>query len=232
MKQMIAAAVLLALASGSAHAYDFGVGVKGGTDGLGVELSVGLTDTISARLSLSDYDAGSESETYTVGDDGNEGDIDAELDVNIGSTGLLFDWHVFNGGFHVTAGLLQNNGTFDLTGTLQDNIVIDGQAVDVADVDGDIVGEIELSDSFQPYFGIGYGRRAGDGGGLSFTAELGVVVLEPSASVDATLATGSTNFADQDEFEESLRDFEDDIEAELDDLEIWPVISVGVNYAF
>ena len=230
MKQMIAAAMVLALASGSAQAV--GVGVKGGTAGLGAELTIGITETINARISLTNSDLGSEEETYTVGDDGAEGEVDAELDVNIGTSGLLFDWHVLGGGFHLTAGLMQNNSKFDLSGTLQDDIIVDGEAIDVADIDGDVGGEIKLGENFQPYFGIGYGRRAGDGGGFTFTAELGVAFLDPSASLEATLAAGSTNFADQDEFNETLRDLEDDIEAELEDLEIWPVLSVGVNYAF
>lgn len=229
MKHLIAVATVLVLASGSAQAV--GVGVKGGTVGTGVELTLGLTETINARVSLTNYDIGSEDETFDVGDN-NEGTVDAELDVSIGTSGLLFDWHVLGGGFHLTAGMMKNDASFDLSGTLVgNNIQVGGTLIDGSDLaNGTVSGDISLGDSYQPYFGIGYGRRAGDGGGLTFTAELGVALLDPSASLEASLS-GTAGITQQ-ELDDALSDFESDVEGELDGFQLWPVITVGVNYAF
>ncbi len=232
MKRLLLAAFLLTVASGSAHAV--GIGVKAGTVGSGAEFTLGLTETINARVSVTSYDIGSEEETFTVGDSGAEGDFEVELDVGIGTSGVLFDWHVFGGGFHLTAGLLQNDASFDFEGNLEGgvNFEIDGENLNADDINGNVTGDITLGDSFQPYIGLGYGRRAGDGGGLTFTAEIGVALLDPSASFEATVDAGGTNTLNQSELDDILEGLESDVESELDEFELWPVITLGLNYAF
>ena len=64
----------------SVDAVDFGVGAKVGTNGVGIDLSVGLTKTINVRLSAAALDFDDNNESIKVGDDGAEGDIDANLD--------------------------------------------------------------------------------------------------------------------------------------------------------
>ncbi len=44
------------LLASNAHALDVGVGLKAGTVGAGFEVSVGLTKTINARVSLTSID--------------------------------------------------------------------------------------------------------------------------------------------------------------------------------
>lgn len=230
MKKMIGLGLSLLLFTSSAAAVDLGIGVKAGTNGAGVELSVAVTKTVNLRLSAAKIDIEGEDETVTVGDDGFEGDVDAELDFDYGATALFFDWHIFNGGFHLTAGMFKNNGAADFSGTLLSNIVIDGQALATDDL-GPIGGEVSLGESYQPYLGIGWGRKAGGGGGLSITVDVGVALLDPSVDLEATVLAG-TNGLTQAELDSRLRAMESDAEAELDEFELWPVLAVGVNYAF
>ncbi len=198
----------------------------------GLCVRVGFTKALNLRLGAAEIDIDGESETVTVGDDGFEGDIDAELDFDYGATAVLFDWHAFNNGFRFTAGMMKNNGAADLTGELLSGIVIDGQPLDPSDlVGGSIGGEVSLGDSYQPYIGIGWGRGAGGDGGFSFSADLGVALLDTDVDLEADVIAGG-NFADQDALEASLRDLESDAEKELEDFELWPVLVIGVNYAF
>lgn len=139
----------------SANAVDFGIGAKAGITGVGLDLTVGLTKTINLRLAAARVDIDDEEETVSVGDDGNEADIDAELEFDFGSNAILLDWHVFNGGFRVTAGMFKHTGGADFSGQLQGNIVVDGQPLATDDL-GSIDGEVKLSDSYQPYVGIGW----------------------------------------------------------------------------
>jgi len=232
MKNLIGLGIGLLFFVSNAFAIDFGVGVGAGTNGTGLTLSVGLTKTVNLRLSAAEIDIDDESETVTVGDDGSEGDIDAELDFDYGATAVLFDWHAFDNGFRFTAGMMKNNGAADLTGELQSGIIIDGQALDPSDlVGGSVGGEVSLGDSYQPYIGIGWGRGAGGDGGFSFSADLGLAMLDTDVDLEADVIAGG-NFADQDELEVSLRDLESDAEKELEDFELWPVLAIGVNYAF
>ena len=215
----------------NASAIDVGIGARVGINGVGVNLGVGVSKRINLRLSASRVDIDDEEETVTVGDDGAEGDIDAELEFDFGSNAVLLDWHVFNGGFRVTAGVFKQTGAVDLSGTLQSDIVVDGQPLATDDL-GEISGEVKLSDSYQPYLGIGWGRIAGGKGGFSFTADIGVAMLDPEVEFDATVNTGGSNGLSQADLDQRLAEMEADAEDELDELKLWPVLSVGINYRF
>ena len=228
MKKILGLGFGLLLFVSNAFALDFGIGVGAGTNGTGLNLSVGLTKTVNLRLNAAQIDIGDESETVTVGDDGFEGDIDAELDFDYGATAVLFDWHAFDNGFRFTAGMMKNNGSADISGVLQDNIVVDGDPLLTTDL-GEIGGDFSLGDSYQPYVGIGWGRGAGGDGGFSFSADLGLAVLDPDVDLEATTTGGTYT---QSELDAILTDLEKDAEDELDDFELWPVLAIGVNYAF
>ena len=232
MKNRLCLALALLILSAPATALDLGVGAKVGTAGPGIDLSLGLTRTIAVRLSLTDFDIDDESETVTVGDSGAEGDIDAELGLDFGSSAVLFDWYVFNGGFHLTAGMMRHNGGMDFSGRLLSDIVVDGQSLAASDIAGEIGGEIKLADSYQPYLGFGWGRKAGDGVGLSLTVDVGIVLLDPSADFSATVDAGGDNGLNQQQLNDRLREIEDDAEADLDDFEAYPIVSLGLNFRF
>jgi len=228
MKKIIGLGIALLFFVSNAFALDFGIAAKAGINGVGLDLSVGLTKTVNLRLSGAAIDIDSEDETVTVGDDGAEGDIDAELDFDYGASAVLVDWHAFNGNFRFTVGMMKNNGSADITGVLVDDIVVDGDPLLTTDL-GEIGGGVSLGDSYQPYVGIGWGRGAGGDGGFSFSADLGVAVLDPDVDLEATTTGGTYT---QSELDAILVDLEKDAEDDLDDLELWPVFAVGLNYAF
>ena len=229
MKRIIWPVFGLLVFVSNVNALDFGVGVKAGTVGAGIDLSAAVTKTINVRLSLTSVDLEGEDETLTVGDSV-EGDVDAELDLDFGANALLVDWFIFDGGFHLTGGMLRHTGEADLTGTLLSPATFDDVGtISPGDLVGsEITGELKLADSYQPYIGIGWGRKAGKGGGLSFTVDFGIVLLDPSVELEAT----ATNPANQATVDSQLRAMEGDAEDELDDFEAFPILSAGVNYAF
>lgn len=229
MKKITALGLGLLLFATNANALDLGVGIKAGTVGVGIDLSAAVTKTINVRLSLTNVDLDGEDETITVGDTA-EADIDAELNLDFGANALLVDWFIFDGGFHLTGGMLRHTGEADLSGTLLGTATFDGGSISPGDlVDGEINGELKLADSYQPYVGIGWGRKAGKGGGVSFTADFGIVLLDPSVDLEAT-ATGTG--ISQADVNARLLEMESDAENELDEFEVWPILSAGVNYAF
>jgi hypothetical protein len=227
MKKLIGLGIGLLFFVSNAFALDFGIAAKAGINGVGLDLSVGLTKTINLRFSGAAIDIDDEDESVTVGDDGGEGDIDAELDFDYGANAVLVDWHAFNSNFRFTVGMMKNNGSADITGMLVDDIVIDGSPLLTTDL-GPISGDLDLGDSYQPYIGIGWGRGAGGDGGFSFSADLGVAMLDPDIDFEAT----TTGAYSQAELDAILADLEKDAEDDLDDYELWPVFAVGLNYAF
>lgn len=227
MKKMIALGLGLMFLSVNSYALDVGVGARAGVNGIGLDLSVGLTKNVNLRLIGTAVDIDSEEESVTVGDSGSEGDIDAELDFDYGASAAIIDWHVFGGGFRVSAGMFKSNSAIDFSGTLQSDIVVDGTTVTTGDL-GEITGGVDLADSYQPYIGLGWGRGAGGDGGLTFMFDVGVALVDPSVDFNAT-ATGALSQA---ELDDALAGMEKDAEDDLDDLELWPVLSIGLNYAF
>ena len=231
-RKLIIVPLSLLVLSFNAEAVEIGVGVKAGTIGGGVEISVALTQTVNARVSLTSMDVDDETETIEIGDAGSTADIDAVLGLDFGATALLFDWYVFDGTFHLTAGFMKNDTKLSFSGSLLNGVILDGQALDPSDINGDIGGSISLGESFQPYLGVGWGRKAGDGGGLALTAEIGVALLDPKADLTADVNIGGTNGLDQAELDARIKSAESDANDDLSQLEAWPVITIGLNYGF
>ena len=235
MKLKTLFAGLAMIVSSNMYAADIGVGVKAGTLGMGVDISVALTQKINARLSLtkSSYDF---KETITLNDSNNnltnQANVDATLDLDFGATAILFDWYVFDGTFHLTGGFVKNSSSIDLNGRITDaSVTFNGQTYDVANdfANPNISGSIKLGNSIQPYLGIGWGRKADDDPGLSVSFELGVVLLDPEVDLRAPVHTNSTL---QTELDNNVNAAEVTANDEVSVLEVWPVISLGLNYAF
>ncbi|MFT5219481.1 MAG: hypothetical protein ACI822_002940 [Gammaproteobacteria bacterium] len=232
MNKLLSLAVSLLFFSTSASALDYGLGVKAGTVGIGLDISVSLTQTVNARLSLTNISIDAQTETVTVGDSGGQGDIDASLDFDFGANALLFDWYVFDGTFHLTAGMMKNNGKIDFSGNLVSGITVDGETLSPDDINGAIGGSISLGDSFQPYLGVGWGRKAGYDPGFSITADIGIALLDPKVELSAVVNTAGTNNLNQGALDERMAAVSRDAENDLSQLEAWPILAIGVNYAF
>ena len=232
MRKIIAISAGFLLLSSSANAVDFGVGAKAGINGVGIDLTLGLTQNLNLRVGASAIDIDGEEDSITVGDAGSEADLDSEIDFDYGASSVFIDWHVFGGGFRVSAGMFKNNGAAEGSAVLQGAVVVDGQDLDPGDIDGDIGAKVSLGESYQPYLGVGWGRGAGGDGGFSFMLDVGVAMLDTSVDYDAAVNAGGPNGLDQAELDSRLRSLEKDAEDELDDYELWPVLALGVNYAF
>ncbi len=223
---------LLLLASTSAQALDIGVGVRAGTVGAGAEISIAMTRTINFRLGLSDVNADFD-ETLEVDDaPDNVYGIDATLDLNFGAQALLFDWHVFNNTFHITAGFIKNDSAIGLEGDFTDNIIVlGGTTYDVsADfIDSSISGDVSAGEDFEPYLGIGFGRKAGRESGFAITVDIGVMLMDPSVSLTPPTAVDPLL---QNQLNEDVAEAESAANDELSDLEAYPLLAIGLNYAF
>ncbi|MCP4233197.1 MAG: hypothetical protein GY770_06380 [Aestuariibacter sp.] len=230
MKNLTVFGLSLFLFVPNAYALDFGVGVRAGTTGAGVDLSIALTPTVNARLTLGKIDH-EVSEVIEL-DGSSSGSIDTDLTLDFGSTAILFDWYAFDGIFHATAGLMKNDSKATMHGMiLGDTIVFNGQTYDVSSdfVDSSMGGEVGLADSYEPYLGIGWGRKAGNDAGFSVSFELGVALISPSVSLTAPVARDP---GIQDELDTNVKAAEQSANEDLSDFEIWPVVTLGVNYAF
>lgn len=150
--------------------------------------------------------------TYKTTEDIEDNSFDLELVLD--SRGVLVDLHPFDGAFHFTGGVYDNNNRLD--GESNDIVLINGSpAVGVS-------AETAFSGS-APYVGIGwlFGR---DNDGLVAHLELGVM---DNGDPDVTLTVpGNTVTAEDIAAEEKA------MEEDLEGLGVLPVAKFGIGYYF
>ncbi|MEO0617182.1 MAG: hypothetical protein AAFY69_13715 [Pseudomonadota bacterium] len=208
-------AALAALALSQAHA-EGTIGGKVGTLGLGLEGSYQFTDKWAVRGGFNQFD-------YDFEDDLDGVDFDGDLELS--SITLLADYRPTSGGFRLTGGAVFNENAIvavaDPTATYEiDDTIYTIEETGVLSADSDF-------DSVAPYLGLGYDWDVGER--LLINFDLGVLFQGEAtvqfASVGGTLSTDPDFLAD---LEAEERIAEDDLE----DYDLYPVLSIGLSYSF
>lgn len=195
---------------------------KNGLLGVGLDLSESLTLSINGRLkgrtnrSKSSYGFNSR---YNNADRRSYDDYRLDLS----SFAAMIDWHPGGSGFRVSAGLLHNGKepdttTFSITDP-DDLVSVHGYRAGL----GGLADSID-SDKTAPYLGIGWRNRADSRGGFSFSAEAGVL-LQGNSNISLT---SSQNLIT----DPGVRQDESDLEDSLDNVEIYPVLNLGISYTY
>lgn len=220
MKTAVASALLLTVGVAQAEedGGSFGIGGKYSTLGAGVELGIGLSEHFGVRLGANQY---SISETSDI--DG----IDYDADLDLQSTSLMLDWFPMGGSFYLTAGYVNSGNEITAHAEPEGDITIGDTTYNVTAGEVVLDGGIELGSG--PYIGFGWGKVPASGFG--FTFEAGVMQMgTPDVSLDVT----GSNAIIVDEIntsgdkEREIANMEDD----LDQYELYPVVSVGISYGF
>tara|TARA_B100001123_G_scaffold282110_1_gene314259 strand:- start:4014 stop:4994 length:981 start_codon:yes stop_codon:yes gene_type:complete len=151
-------------------------------------------------------------------------DYDAELDILRGM--VIADIHPTGGGFHLSAGLGFGETELDINATPQDVVNIGGNSYSPSQV-GTLNGKV-TNDDIAPYVGIGYDNTFSSDSGLAFRANIGVLYTGAS---DVDLSSTGT-FQNDPNFIENLREEESNIEDDIEFIQFYPVVSVGLSYRF
>ena len=215
---LLVLSVLLSCGAGCADLGGLAIAGKAGTLGLGGELATGITQNVNARVGMN-----------MLGFDVEEDIDDVEYDIGLdfSSFSALVDWHVFDGSFRITGGVVSMNHELDLEGT-----GAPGETVEIGDGTytwanvGILSGSVEIDD-LAPYVGIGWGDLLSARKRWGFYFDLGVVFTgSPDVTYTATGA-GTTPGLPAD-----LAKERDDIKEELEVFEFYPVISLGLFFQF
>lgn len=199
---------------------DASLGVKAGTLGVGLELTMEAIKNVNLRFGANYFKFGTEVEIE---------DNDYDLDLKLNSYTALADWFVADGDFRVTAGLFINENSLNGV-ALPSNTYEIGDTVYTSDQVGVLAAEVGFA-TVAPYLGIGWGNPLSDDRSLSFMADLGIMFAgKPSLDVTSTGGLLSNDPTLQSNIEQVEQDFRDTDEISL--LRFYPVISVGLNYRF
>lgn len=204
--------LMLAAAAPPAGAADMGVSGHVGTLGAGLDLAYGVSDNLVGRVGFN---------KLTISEDFTEEDIDYSTDLELESIHALVDWHVLGGGFRVTGGAVLNNNAFRGSASVEaGDEVGDGTATS----DGSLGLDVEY-DEVAPYIGVGWGNRVRGWSNLAFSIDAGVMA-QGAPTVDIT--NEGVSGIDENDIEKE----EQEVEDELEEFELYPVISASIVYRF
>ncbi|MGH7225973.1 MAG: hypothetical protein ACRELF_22370 [Gemmataceae bacterium] len=210
----------------SAATPDMAVALRAGTTGIGLDYDIALGQRFSARIGYSGFNY-----KYMVD----------TTDVNYGGTfklsmlSGLADWYAFNGGFHLTVGVVGNGTTIDLAGrpsaggsyTINDHVYSSGEV-------GSLAGRLKFGNSVSPYVGLGWGNPVGAGHHLHVLLDVGAIYGgTPHASLAAQCGPATPSGSS------TCAQLQSDVQAEAhrlqNDVTIvkwYPVVDLGLAYRF
>ena len=210
--------LLLALAaSGTALAdHNFGVGVKAGTLGLGVEGTWRPLPYIDFRAGFNQYD---------YNDNGFYGGINYDAEISLDNYYVTGNLRFPLSPFRLTGGLYSNGNEFNaVSGDNGAIILIGGDPYSAAAVG--TVSATAAFDSTSPYFGVGFDFTLL--GKVGMNLDFGVLW---QGSPQISMATDGLLSGDP-TVEASLDAERAELENELGDYKAWPVVSLGFVFNF
>jgi len=202
-----------------------GFGLFAGTTGLGLALSLPLRNeylNLRGVLATLDYDT--------------DRDLDGivyDVNLDLRSGGLLLDLHPFGGGFRISGGVFALKHDFKGTATPEQEVEL-GDEIFTPEEAGTLTAIVGYDRSFAPYLGLGWGNAVAPASRLSFAADIGVMFTDnPTIDLTADSPLADSNPALKAELLTELEKEEDAInEEDLGDIDLWPVITLGVSYHF
>jgi hypothetical protein len=211
------------LAAASFACAESGIGIRAGSMGIGVDVDFTLAKKLTGRVGYNYF-----KRDTTLDDTG----VHYNTSIKINSLSGLLDWHVADNGFRLTAGLVSAGPKVAAVGTPSGGSYAIGNGTYSASQIGSVGGELKIGKSVAPYFGVGYGRIAGNKRRVTFLADLGAFHVG-DVDVSLTATCGTSLPAAQ------CAQLQNDVQTEIRELKAsangagwYPVISLGVGVRF
>jgi hypothetical protein len=205
------------VSSGVANADDseWGVGLKAGTLGLGLEGRWSGLPYMDLRIGAN---------SYTYENDGREANVLYDADLDLETFYLTANFHFPLSPFRITAGAFANGNEFNMISAEPGDFNLGGDFYT-----GDEVGTLTSTTSFgstSPYLGLGFDFELFGKAGLNF--DLGVLW---QGDPEVTLEASGTAVGDP-VFEASLEAERLELEDAMNDFKAYPVVSLSFVYNF
>jgi len=216
-KNIASLLALLVVSTGVAQAEDsnFGVGIKAGTLGLGLEFRWDALPIVDFRLGAN---------SYALDADDSYSGIDYEGTLDLETYYLTANFNFPLSPFRVTAGVFSNGNELNMTSAVAGDFMIGGDPYTAAQV-----GTLTTNTSFEstaPYLGIGLDFELFGKAGLNF--DLGVLWQdEPLVTLEADGLLANDPF-----FQAALAAEQQDLTDDLSNFKAYPVISLAFVYNF
>ncbi len=206
--------------------WDFHIGAsaKVGTLGYGLEVSIPvIQDALNVRAGFNTFNY-----DYEEANTGSTGatELTYKGDLSLQSLPLLIDWHPFNGGFRLSAGLVFNSNEITATAECTTATCEFGDLTFSAATLGTTKLSIDLGGT-QPYLGLGFGNAVSSNGRLSFVFDLGIVFQDVSVKLTTSQLCQNDPICSA----EASRE-ESELQDDVKDFDMYPVLAFGLSYKF
>jgi hypothetical protein len=149
-----------------------------------------------------------------------------DLDLELLTLPVLLDWRPFEDSFHISTGLILNSTQVSLDGRT-DGFSAVGATAWSTSAPGTVHGEMQFN-PVVPYLGFGWTKTFGKKQRWGFTSDFGVAFLgTPRVSLEA-----AGPLASDPAYRSALAQEEEDLEDDLSDFRIYPIVSVSFFYRF
>lgn len=211
-------AATLALFAAAPSSADVAIGLGGGTTGGTAEVQVEVTSWLGLRGNVNYLSFGVD-ETYD--------DIDYDADLDFNNAGAFVDLRPFSNSFVITGGAYfgdkQLEGTAVPTGTVEvGNGTFTGAETGTLNLGAD-------ADDVAPFAGLGFDTTFQGDGRWGFKILAGAMM---SGSPEITLTSTGGTLSDDPDFQAALEEERQNLQDEVDDFELYPVVQVGLTYRF
>ena len=219
MRRTMTLAALMAAGTAAAGAAQAQVAIGGsiGTTGATVEAQVKVLPGLHLRggYNYFQYEA---DDTYD--------DIAYEGDLDLNTLGAFLDFHPFGNSFMITGGAYFGEKSLNLTGTPTSNVEVGSQTFTPQQV-GTLRMQADLEDT-APFIGLGWDNTFENPGiGFKFIAG---AMFTGSPQVNLT-ASGGT-LSNDPNFQTQLAQEEQNLQDDVDDYEVYPVVQAGLTFSF
>ncbi|AFZ03054.1 hypothetical protein [Calothrix sp. PCC 6303] len=196
-----------------------------GTLGVGASITKSLTPNLNGRVGVNtiSLDVG--------GYRKRENEVEYDANLNLLNVSTVVDYHPFkNSGFRVTGGLVFNDNNVEGKARIRDNTVFEYNGNQYTNQDiSSVKGKVSFPNNVAPYLGIGWGNAVKPGKRWGFSVNLGVMFTgSPKVDLDANIVNESLRSQIVQDLQVEKKELEDDLEQ----LSIYPVLSLGVSYHF
>ena len=194
------------------------------TLGPGVELTKSINPHLNARIG---------GNLFSVDFNDTVSNIDYEAEVNLESVSAMGDIYPWKkSGFHVTLGLAYNNNRASGVGRMNGGTInIGGQTFQANDI-GRVDAEVTYPTPVAPFIGIGYGNPVSKNKDLGFFIRAGALITG-SPNVDFTATPNAAlPQAMQNQVRNSAAAEEAQIQDDLNNFPLYPVVTLGFSYQF
>lgn len=196
---------------------NYGVELKLSTLGIGLDLSKPINDSFALRLNINGA---------SYSDSDVESGINYDYDLTLATIGLLIDYYPLPSAFRVSVGAYYNANEYKLKALTTDSLYEIAGTYYTTEQVTSIDGLMEF-DTLSPYVGIGWGKTPKPKE-WNFSIDVGILYHgEPSVELSAQCGAVDCDTLQQDIVQE-----QQELLDVTKDYTIYPVISVGLSYAF